>query len=50
VPAVQLLTAFPANLLFPVVVSTMYVLFVTMGASASAPKLRYAGENLSVRA
>jgi len=67
----QLLAAFPANLLFPIVVSAVvilklapdiwlsplmilgtqwYILFnVIVGASAIAPDLRYAGENLGVR-
>jgi NitT/TauT family transport system permease protein len=69
-PIAQLLAAFPANLLFPIVVSEIvihkltpdiwlsplmilgtqwYILFnVIVGASAIAPDLRYAGENLGV--
>ncbi len=69
-PIAQLLAAFPANLLFPIVVSAIvllkltpdiwlsplmilgtqwYILFnVIIGASALAPDLRYAGENLGV--
>jgi NitT/TauT family transport system permease protein len=69
-PIAQLLAAFPANLLFPIVVSAVvlfkltpdiwlsplmilgtqwYILFnVIVGASAVAPDLRYAAENLSV--
>jgi NitT/TauT family transport system permease protein len=69
-PIAQLLAAFPANLLFPIVVSAVvlyrltpdiwlsplmilgtqwYILFnVIVGASAIAPDLRYAGENLGV--
>ena len=69
-PIAQLLAAFPANLLFPIVVSGVvlfkltpdiwlsplmilgtqwYILFnVIVGASAIAPDLRYAGENLGV--
>jgi NitT/TauT family transport system permease protein len=70
-PIAQFLAAFPANLLFPIVVSVVvllkltpdiwlsplmilgtqwYILFnVIAGASAIAPDLRYAGENLGVR-
>ena len=70
-PIAQFLAAFPANLLFPFVVSAIvafrlmpdiwlsplmilgtqwYILFnVIVGASAIAPDLRYAGENLGVR-
>ena len=70
-PIAQFLAAFPANLLFPFVVSAIvayrlmpdiwlsplmilgtqwYILFnVIVGASAIAPELRYAGENLGVR-
>jgi NitT/TauT family transport system permease protein len=70
-PIAQFLAAFPANLLFPIVVSAVvllklapdiwlsplmilgtqwYILFnVIAGASAIAPDLRYAGENLGVR-
>jgi NitT/TauT family transport system permease protein len=70
-PIAQILAAFPANLLFPIVVSAVvmlklapdiwlsplmilgtqwYILFnVVVGASAIAPDLRYAGENLGVR-
>jgi NitT/TauT family transport system permease protein len=70
-PIAQFLAAFPANLLFPIVVSAIvlfkltpdiwlsplmilgtqwYILFnVIVGASAIAPELRYAGENLGVR-
>jgi NitT/TauT family transport system permease protein len=70
-PIAQFLAAFPANLLFPIVVSAIvllrltpdiwlsplmilgtqwYILFnVIVGASAIAPDLRYAGENLGVR-
>ena len=70
-PIAQILAAFPANLLFPIVVSAVvmlklapdiwlsplmilgtqwYILFnVIAGASAIAPDLRYAGENLGVR-
>jgi len=69
-PIAQFLAAFPANLLFPIVVSAVvllkltpdiwlsplmilgtqwYILFnVIVGASAIAPDLRYAGENLGV--
>jgi NitT/TauT family transport system permease protein len=69
-PVAQFLAAFPANLLFPIVVSAVvmfrltpdiwlsplmilgtqwYILFnVIVGASAIAPELRYAGENLGV--
>jgi len=69
-PIAQFLAAFPANLLFPIVVSAIvllkltpdiwlsplmilgtqwYILFnVIVGASAIAPDLRYAGENLGV--
>jgi NitT/TauT family transport system permease protein len=69
-PIAQLLAAFPANLLFPIVVSAIvmfkltpdiwlsplmilgtqwYILFnVIVGASAIAPDLRYAGQNLGV--
>ncbi len=69
-PIAQLLAAFPANLLFPIVVSAIvvlrltpdiwlsplmilgtqwYILFnVIAGASAIAPDLRYASENLGV--
>jgi NitT/TauT family transport system permease protein len=70
-PIAQFLAAFPANLLFPIVVSGIvvlrlnpdiwlsplmilgtqwYILFnVIVGASALAPDLRYAAENLGVR-
>jgi len=70
-PIAQFLAAFPANLLFPFVVSAIvllklipdiwlsplmilgtqwYILFnVIVGASAIAPDLRYAGQNLGVR-
>ena len=70
-PVAQFLAAFPANLLFPIVVSAIvllklnpdiwlsplmilgtqwYILFnVIVGASALAPDLRYAAENLGVR-
>jgi len=70
-PVAQFLAAFPANLLFPIVVSAVvllklnpdiwlsplmilgtqwYILFnVIVGASALAPDLRYAAENLGVR-
>ena len=70
-PIAQFLAAFPANLLFPIVVSAIvllkltpdiwlsplmilgtqwYIFFnVIVGASAIAPDLRYAGENLGVR-
>jgi len=70
-PIAQFLAAFPANLLFPIVVSAIvllrltpdiwlsplmilgtqwYILFnVIAGASAIAPDLRYASENLGVR-
>jgi NitT/TauT family transport system permease protein len=70
-PIAQFLAAFPANLLFPIVVSAIvmlklnadiwlsplmilgtqwYILFnVIVGASAIAPDLRYASENLGVR-
>ena len=70
-PIVQFLAAFPANLLYPIVVSAVvllklhpdiwlsplmilgtqwYILFnVIAGASALAPDLRYAAENLGVR-
>jgi len=70
-PIAQFLAAFPANLLFPIVVSAIvlyrltpdiwlsplmilgtqwYILFnVIVGASAIAPELRYAGQNLGVR-
>jgi NitT/TauT family transport system permease protein len=70
-PIAQFLAAFPANLLFPIVVSAVvlfkltpdiwlsplmilgtqwYILFnVIVGASALAPDLRSAGENLGVR-
>ncbi len=69
-PIAQFLAAFPANLLFPIVVSAVvvlkltpdiwlsplmilgtqwYILFnVIVGASAIAPELRYAGQNLGV--
>jgi NitT/TauT family transport system permease protein len=69
-PIAQFLAAFPANLLFPIVVSAVvtlrltpdiwlsplmilgtqwYILFnVIVGASAIAPDLRYASENLGV--
>jgi NitT/TauT family transport system permease protein len=69
-PIAQFLAAFPANLLFPIVVSGVvllkltpdiwlsplmilgtqwYIFFnVIVGASAIAPDLRYAGENLGV--
>jgi NitT/TauT family transport system permease protein len=69
-PIAQFLAAFPANLVFPLVVSAIvllklspdiwlsplmilgtqwYILFnVIAGASAIAPDLRYAGENLGV--
>jgi NitT/TauT family transport system permease protein len=69
-PIAQFLAAFPANLLFPIVVSAIvlwrltpdiwlsplmilgtqwYILFnVIVGASAIAPELRYAGQNLGV--
>jgi NitT/TauT family transport system permease protein len=69
-PIAQFLAAFPANLLFPIVVSAVvllkltpdiwlsplmilgtqwYILFnVIVGASAIAPDLRYAGQNLGV--
>jgi NitT/TauT family transport system permease protein len=69
-PIAQFLAAFPANLLFPIVVSAIvllkltpdiwlsplmilgtqwYIFFnVIVGASAIAPDLRYAGENLGV--
>jgi NitT/TauT family transport system permease protein len=69
-PIAQFLAAFPANLLFPIVVSAVvllkltpdiwlsplmilgtqwYIFFnVIVGASAIAPDLRYAGENLGV--
>ncbi|HEV8018313.1 MAG TPA: ABC transporter permease subunit, partial [Steroidobacteraceae bacterium] len=69
-PIAQFLAAFPANLLFPIVVSAVvlykltpdiwlsplmilgtqwYILFnVIVGASAVAPDLRYAAENLGV--
>ena len=70
-PIAQFLAAFPANLLFPIVISAIvlhkldpdiwlspliilgtqwYILFnVIVGASALAPDLRYAAENLGVR-
>jgi NitT/TauT family transport system permease protein len=70
-PIAQFLAAFPANLLFPFVVSAIvllkltpdiwlsplmilgtqwYILFnVIVGASALAPELRYAAQNLGVR-
>ncbi len=70
-PVAQFLAAFPANLLFPIVVSAIvllrlspdiwlsplmilgtqwYIAFnVIVGASALAPDLRYAAENLGVR-
>jgi NitT/TauT family transport system permease protein len=70
-PIAQFMAAFPANLLFPIVVSAIvllrlnpdiwlsplmilgtqwYILFnVIVGASALAPDLRYAAENLGVR-
>jgi NitT/TauT family transport system permease protein len=70
-PIAQFLAAFPANLLFPIVVSAIvlfrltpdiwlsplmilgtqwYILFnVIVGASAIAPELKYASENLGVR-
>jgi len=69
-PIAQFLAAFPANLLFPIVISAIvlhklnpdiwlsplislgtqwYILFnVIVGASALAPDLRYAAENLGV--
>ncbi len=70
-PIAQFLAAFPANLLFPIVISAIvlhklnpdiwlsplislgtqwYILFnVIVGASALAPDLRYAAENLGAR-